>query len=77
MTVDRRWSAFWLALGLVAAAGEAAALAVDGSRDSLSAQVWYVLDLSPWVWSVSVAIFAGGAAWLAVHFFGHRRSRDG
>ncbi len=61
-------------LGLVALGGETVALFENGATDSLSAQVWYVLGLSPVVWSAGLVLFVGFGAWLLQHFFWRRTS---
>jgi len=69
---DIRWSAFWAALALIAIGGEAVALIINGATDSFSAQVWWVVGLSPWLRWVGVLVFGAGGAWMAAHFFGDR-----
>jgi hypothetical protein len=71
--VSLRWAAFWALLSATAAVGEGVAIYENGSTDSLSAQVWYVLDLSPAVWSIGLILFAGVGVWLVQHFFFGRR----
>ena len=70
MKVNPAWSVFWVLLGVVAISGEGTALALNGSTDSFSAQVWFVLDRADWLYWPGLAAFGAGAAWLAVHFFG-------
>ncbi len=72
MKLDYRWSIFWAILCLTAFIGEIVAVATNGVTSSFSAQVWFVLGLSPWVYWPALAAFGAGGAWLIAHFFRRR-----
>lgn len=66
-----RWAAIWIVLLALPASFEAWTLLNDVPSDTLSAQVWALLDAQPLA-AIPLALFLG---WLAVHWLG-RRDRE-
>lgn len=66
-----RWAAVWIALLALPASFEVWTLLNDVPADTLSHQVWTLLEAQP-VAAVPLAAFL---AWLAVHWLGGRGKR--
>ncbi len=66
MSPDWRFTAFWVIWGAVGLAGELVALHINGARDSLSANIWDVLRVSPTIWWLGLLI----AIAVGLHLFG-------
>lgn len=67
--LDLRWTAAWIMLGASALGLELGAVANQGAGDTLSEQVWWVLDKGPAVWALGLVMATGGGVLLVSHLF--------
>lgn len=69
MKTNWKWSTFWAVIAVCIAIGESVAAFNGGAGDTLSEQVWAILDLGQSVWLAGLGAFVGGFGILVWHFF--------
>lgn len=74
-TANFRWGLFWVVVIGTGIVGEMIAVLNNGGGDTLSEQVWAIVDLGPAFWLAGLGAFSGGFMILLYHFFFQRGQR--
>ena len=69
MKTNWKWRIYWAVIAIAIGIGETIAAYNGGVGDTISEQVWAILDLGKSVWLAGLGAFVGGFGILVWHFF--------